>query len=205
MRIVFRDTYVPYFDPDCECISDDKINPLQEDPKGFQLCYNAIPHHFSFTQKRADKLEEKRNRMRSSEAIEIPEDQEKFLQGENQPIPIKNEHELAHLYLNDAYSRLVKCDIFELDLDALLTILSRASCFPQKLRTLAASVRQNVRNRWLCSNIEDWTKASIEEANTELHKLALHVPGALETLALPQANLPARRFYSSTFKSIRGA
>ena len=57
-----------------------------------------------------------------------------------------------------------------------------------------------MRNRWLCSDIEDWTKTSFEEANTELHKLALHVPGALETLALPQANIPARRFYRNVQK-----
>ena len=109
------------YDPDFECISTQAAAPapLQEDPADFQLCYKAIPHHHTFTQKRADKLRQKK--------IEIPEYQKQFLNGDNQPIAIKNEHELAHLYLDEVYSKLPGCDISSLNMDAILEIVSRAS------------------------------------------------------------------------------
>ena len=52
------------------------------------------------------------------------------MEEKNQPIPIANEHELAHLYLGENYnSKHSVCDIFKLDLEALLTIMEKARCF----------------------------------------------------------------------------
>ena len=101
-------------DPDFECISRDNRNPLLKDPADFQLCYKAIPHHLTFTQRRADKLREK--------DIQIPQYREHLLEGDNQPIPIKNEHELAHLYLDEVYSKLPGCNISSLNMDAILSM-----------------------------------------------------------------------------------
>ena len=137
MRMVYTETFIVFRiplafqdkqpnDPDFECISRDNRNPLLHDLADFQLCYKAIPHHHTFTQKRADMLRQKK--------IEITESQRQFLEGDNQPISIKNEHELAHLYLDQVYSILPGCNISNLNMDAILVILSRASCFHENLR-----------------------------------------------------------------------
>ena len=50
---------------------------------------------------------------------------------------------------------LGQVDILKLDMDAILTILSHASCFPEDLRNQASTVIV-VRNRWLCSKMDHW-------------------------------------------------
>ena len=77
---------------------------------------------------------------------EIPKQIRKFLRGDNQPIPIKNEHEIAHLYLGEVYNHLFGCNILQLNMDAILTILSKASFFPENLRKQASVVKE-VRNK----------------------------------------------------------
>ena len=81
---------------------------------------------------------------------------EQFFRDDNQPIPIKNEHELAYLFLEEAYNNLGgSCDISKLNMGAILTILSKASCFPKAVREKASVVMEEVRNNWLCSNKDD--------------------------------------------------
>ena len=115
--------------------------------------------------------------------IEIPEYQKQFLNGDNQPIAIKNEHELAHLYLDEVYSKLPGCNISNLNMDAILAILSRASCFSENLREQASLVRNAVRNKWLCSNMELWTMEETDKALAEIEKLIENV----ESYVLVQA------------------
>ena len=157
---------VPHpYDPDFECISDDQRTPLQTyfkrdfkiDPTKSQLCYKAIPHHRTLTQKRTDKLRQNK--------IKIPESEKHLLEGDNQPIPIKNEHELAHLYLDQVYSKLVGCDISTLNMDAILKIVSRASSFQHDLREQASIVQKEMRNKWRCSNTDIWTEKETDKAD----------------------------------------
>ena len=65
---------------------------------------------------------------------EFPLENRKFLAKENQPIPINDEHEFAHLYLEEIYSILADCNILKLDMGAVVTILSKASCFSKEIR-----------------------------------------------------------------------
>ena len=174
MSIAFQIPQI--YDPDFECISTPAPAPapLQEDRKDFQLCYKAIPHYNTFTQKRAEKLRQKE--------IKIPESHIHYLEGDNQPIPIKNEHELAHLYLDQIYSKLFNCDISTLNMDAILTIVSRASSFQHDLREQASLVRKEVRNKWLCSNMDLWTAKETEKALAEIEKLTRLIPGSSDFL-----------------------
>ena len=137
---------VPYvYDPDFLCL-------VYDDPaiKDVQLCYKALPHHQTFCQKRMSKLSEQRIKSQSS--------LEQFFRDDNQPIPIKNEHELAYLFLGEVYNNLGgSCDISKLNMGAILTILSKAPCFHRDLREKASSVKKKVRDKWLCSNKEVWT------------------------------------------------
>ena len=151
-------------DPDIECISADKKNPFKKDSTGFQLCYKALPHYRAFTQKRREKFRHKQA-PRSKKHLHL-------LEEDNQPIPIKNEHELAHLYLDEVYSELSGCDISTLNLDAILNILSRASCFKEELRRQAFLVQREVRDKWLCSSMEIWTEVKSQEALDEIEKLS---------------------------------
>ena len=63
---------------------------------------------------------------------------------ENQPIPIANEHELAHLYLGERFNRFSVRDISQLDLDSLLTIMAKASCFSTSTRTQAEKMKAHL-------------------------------------------------------------
>ena len=78
------------------------------------------------------------------------------------------------------------CDISELKMDALLTILSKSSCFPDQTRKLSTTVRKEVRNRWLSSNTELWT----EDAMSDLTQLAKLIPGALKAMNSVVSNSP---------------
>ena len=59
------------------------------------------------------KEREKQKLKREQIEQEIPHQNRKFLKGNNQLIPIKNEHEFAHLYLEESYSHLSSCNILE--------------------------------------------------------------------------------------------
>ena len=155
-------------DPDIECISADKKNPFKEDSTGFQLCYKALPHYRAFTQKRREKFGQE----------QVPRSKKHLLEEDNQPIPIKNEHELAHLYLDEVYSELSGCDILTLNLDAILNILSRASCFKEELRRQALLVQREVRDKWLCSNMEIWTEVKSQKALDEIEELSKLIPSS---------------------------
>ena len=156
-----------------ECLCDGSKLPLFHDPAlaEVDLCYKAIPHYKSFVTKREtlvnrrikegkeaekknqEKEKEKQKKKREQIEREIPHQNRKFLKGDNQPIPVKNEHEFAHLYLEEIYNILPSCNILELNMDARLTILSKASCFSGDLRKQALLVK-GVRNKWLCSNLD---------------------------------------------------
>ena len=106
-----------------ECLCDGRKMPLLQDPAlaEVDLCYKAIPHYKSFVTKRETQVnkrikegeeaarienetqgEEREMQKQKREQVgrEIPHENRKYLQGNNQPIPIKNEHEFAHLYLH---------------------------------------------------------------------------------------------------------
>ena len=82
------------------------------------------------------------------------------------------------------------CDISELKMDALLTILSKSSCFPDQTRKLSTTVRKEVRNRWLSSNTELWTEDATQRAMSDLTQLAKLIPGALEAMNSVVSNSP---------------
>ena len=118
------------------------------------------------------------------------------MRGDNQPIPIKNEHEIAHLYLGEVYNHLFGCNILQLNMDAILTILSKASSFPENLRKQASVVKE-VRNKWLCSNLDHWTKDQTREAMSAMMQLAQMVPGAQKSLKTRGAKFPGIVFHSN--------
>ena len=73
-------------------------------------------------------------------------------------------------------------------MDAVLTILSRASCFQKNLREQASLVRNAVRNKWLCSNMELWTVEETEKALEEIRKLVGMIPGLSGSLQMSAAS-----------------
>ena len=175
-----------------ECLCDEEKMPLVQDCASSPdfLCYKALPQYGKFVGSREEKMKfEKMGRT-------IPNKYNKFLTGDNQPIPIKNEHEFAHLYLEEVYSNLSRCNILELGLDALLTILSKASCFPEELRKQALIVRQ-LRNKWLCSNSDYWTKDESSKALEQLSQLARMIPGAMQSLGKSELKFPGVAFFSN--------
>ena len=154
-------------------------------------------------QEELERKKEKYKQEREEQALlreqlekEFPEKNEKFLTGDNQPININDEHEFAHLYLSEVYSTYPGCNILELKMDALLTILSQASCFPEDLREQASEVKK-VRNKWLCSSSDYWTTDNTEEAMTELAKLAQMIPGAQQALKKREEKFPSIVFHSN--------
>ena len=94
------------------------------------------------------------------------------LQGPNQPIPIRNEHELAHLFLSEFYKRQKSCSILNLDIGGILRILVSASCFPNDVKVQAGRVEDKVRAPWNLAIFQNWTRKRTEEAFTELEHLA---------------------------------
>ena len=129
---------------------------------------------------------------------EIPDKNQKFLKGNNQPIPIKNEDEFAHLFLEDGYSHLSRCNILVLNLGAILTVLSKASCFPEDLRNQALSV-MDVRNSWLCSEMNNWTQENTTKVISELTALAQRIPGAQHALKMREVKFPGIAFHSNAY------
>ena len=104
-----------------------------------ELCYKATRHQQTFCQKRMSK-QESRQRSKNQSSLK------QFFRDENQPIPIKNEHELAYLFLEEAYNNLGgSCNISKLNMGAILTVLSKAPCFHRDLREKASLVKEKVR------------------------------------------------------------
>ena len=95
-----------------------------------------------------------------------------LLQGRNQPIPIRNEDELAHLFLSEFYKKQQSCNISNLDLSAILKILRAASCFPKEVKVLASKVEDKVRQLWNLAIFEMWTEQRTNEAFAQLDRLA---------------------------------
>ena len=102
----------------------------------------------------------------------------KLLQAKNQPIPIRNEHELAHLYLQDFYKKQPTCNILTLDAGAILNIMSKAECFSDAIKKQAVKVRDNVRNKWAHAVINEWSTTRLNVAFMELTKLAQMMPNS---------------------------
>ena len=175
-------------DPDFILLSD-KGKPLKQSTDDFQLCYKAIPHYHAFTQRRAEKLKQLRQR-----------GENRLKEGDNQPIPISNEHELAHLYLNSVYGKLLSCNILSLDMDALLQIMSKASCFQKDLRKKASSVQKEVRDKWLCTSAEFWTENETEKAFAKIEALAGLVPALSASLKSSADTCAAKEFHRKVQK-----
>jgi hypothetical protein len=149
------------------CLCDNQGNPLWNDPGGDQLCYKALPLYQSIIQKRKEMSEEDNL---------ITDLRRRILEEENQPIPITNEHELAHLYLGENFNRFSVCDISQLDLDSLLTIMGKASCFSTSIRAQAAKVKAHVMNSWMRIAIEEWSPEKTTLAFSEMKSLAESKP-----------------------------
>ena len=101
----------------------------------------------------------------------------------NEPIPIRNEHELAHLFLSEFFRRQKSCSIPSLDFSAILKILATASCFPKNVKMQAARVEDKVRGPWNLAVFGNWTKQKTKAAFAELECLALLVPNNQKTLS----------------------
>eukprot|EP00092_Neocalanus_flemingeri_P015041 GFUD01016245.1.p1 GENE.GFUD01016245.1~~GFUD01016245.1.p1 ORF type:complete len:913 (+),score=201.86 GFUD01016245.1:85-2823(+) len=168
------------------CLADSNGEPLRFDPEnhptppqgdGVQLCYRALPHYEDAVKDRTEKIEEqiKQNQPQLSPS-QIKLKLMERLPGKNQPTPIIDEHELAHLYLQEYYKRQSNCNISNLDASAILNILSKASCFPGNVRKQAAHVRDTIRNSWAHCKIEDWVQNQMDIAFAEMEKLAQMMP-----------------------------
>ena len=105
------------------------------------------------------------------------------LQGRNQPIPIRDEHELAHLFLGEFYKKQKSCSISNLDIGAILRILLSASCFPEDVKVQAEKVEDKVRGPWNRAVFENWTKQRTGAAFSELEHLAQLLPNHQTTLS----------------------
>ena len=81
-------------------------------------------------------------------------------------------------------------------MDALLTILSKASCFPEDLRKQASKARE-VRNQWLCSNLDRWTVENASMAIVTLNQLARMTPGARRSMKNLELKFPGISFHSN--------
>ena len=81
-------------------------------------------------------------------------------------------HEFSFLFLQEFYKKRPTCDIFTLDPSAVLNVLSKAQCFPDKVKDQASKTRDDIRNPWAHAVIEEWTDIKMDEAFTEMEKLA---------------------------------
>ena len=144
------------------------------------LCYRALPHHDLTVELRQMHLEMHLEQTQHSEkgaGTAGKRDPERtknsgLLQGRNQPIPIRNEDELAHLFLSEFYKKQQSCNISNLDLSAILKILRAASCFPKEVKVLASKVEDKVRQLWNLAVFEMWTEQRTNEAFAQLEQLA---------------------------------
>ena len=144
------------------------------------LCYRALPHHDLTVELRQMHLEmhlEQTQHIEKGAGTAGKRDPERtknsgLLQGRNQPIPIRNEDELAHLFLSEFYKKQQSCNISNLDLSAILKILRAASCFPKEVKVLASKVEDKVRQLWNLAIFEMWTEQRTNEAFAQLDRLA---------------------------------
>ena len=88
-----------------------------------------------------------------------------------QAIPVKNESEVAHLYLPEYYKNKPSCDVLQLDCWAVLNILANSSGFTGDVRKQAESVR-DVRREWETAVVDEWGEAEEEDAFLKLKSLA---------------------------------
>ena len=95
IRFPAHPTIPQRLDPLAGCLCDAHGNPLRSDPAGALLCFQALPHYKATVQERRDKFANKKL---------ITDSRHQLLEEKNQPIPIANEHELAHLYLGENLS-----------------------------------------------------------------------------------------------------
>ena len=87
-------------------------------------------------------------------------------------------------------------------MDATLTILSKASCFPEDLRKQASTAKE-VRTEWLCVNCDQWTQDKTSEAISVLMQLAQMIPGAQQNMKKQGVKFPGIAFHSNaqTYRS----
>ena len=172
----------PFYD----CFTDSHGEPLRFAPDnhptppggdGTQLMYRALPHYEATVQQRAQNLKPAQlTNLQKSPNLQA------LLKGKHQPIPINNEHELAHLYLQEYYKKQTGCNILNLDASAILNILSKAEVFPDNIKKQAAKVRDEVRNKWAHAIISEWTAIKLNAAFSELKKLAQMMPNSAALL-----------------------
>ena len=139
------------------CLADKKGEVLKFDPnneptpqnggKSVQLNFKSLPHHSA---------------------------QIKGAKG-NKPIPIRDEHELSRLYLQEYYKDELDCAISKVDPGGILRVIKNASCFPDNVRKLAEDVRE-VRNKWAHAVLEQWDDAMVKDAFTNMIAMAGAIP-----------------------------
>ena len=143
------------------CLADKKGEVLKFDPnneptpqnggRSVQLNFKSLPHHSA---------------------------QIKGAKG-NKPIPIRDEHELSRLYLQEYYKDELDCAISKVDPGGILRVIKNASCFPDNVRKLAEDVRE-VRNKWAHAVLDQWDDAKYQDAFTKM----LDMGGAIPNNAL---------------------
>ena len=149
------------------CLADSAGEPLLHDLdtdniRGAELCYRALPSYEQEVRDREErqgKQEGQRRHAVAGAGVAM------------QAIPVKNESELAHLYLPEYYKNKPSCDILQLDCWAVLNILANSSGFSGDVRKQAASVR-DVRREWERAVVDEWGEAEEEDAFLKLKSLA---------------------------------
>ena len=139
------------------CLADKKGEVLKFDPNNeptpqnggnsVQLNFKSLPHHSA---------------------------QIKGAKG-NKPIPVRDEHELSRLYLQEFYKDEQDCAISKVDPGGILRVIKNASCFPDNVRKLAEDVRE-VRNKWAHAVLEQWDDAMVQDAFTKMIAMAGSIP-----------------------------
>ena len=180
----------PFYD----CLVDSQGIPLRYTPDnhptppagdGTQLSFRAIPHYESAVKQR----DQSQGVIQHNLQCQFCQSQHKkvcksckccpvgdLLKAKNIPIPIKDENELAHLYLQEFYNKQPSCNILNLDAGAILNILSKAECFPDNIRKQAARVRDEVRNKWAHAIVNDWTSTKLTDAFHEMTTFVKMLP-----------------------------
>ena len=94
------------------------------------------------------------------------------------------------------------CDIFQLDLEAILTIIGNASCFSEPNRTQALRIRDELVNKWMRVVIEEWTPGAITSSFAQMRELVQH-GGRHESLDKAEKGLLADHPLTSVLMDIR--
>ena len=91
---------------------------------------------------------------------------------------IKDENDLAKLYMRPFMAKFEGISDGSFDLSASLSVLGNCSAFSPDLQQAAHDVRAQVRNRWAHSNLNEWTEDMFNESLCQIRDLVtkLRIP-----------------------------